>query len=186
MTPAPERIEGWRLALRLVRPEDAEYIHALRVDPAYNSHLSRVTGTAADQRRWIEAYKLREAAGTEAYYVIERLSDGGRCGVVRLYEIEGDRFTWGSWILDAGKPPKAALESAVLSFGIGFDRLGLAEGVLDVRRENTHAQAFYRRFGMRQTGADDTNLYFAFSREDFASRRRALVDILKAEAASHE
>lgn len=80
-------------------------------------------GTAEYQRRWIEAYKTCEAAGTEFYYIIE-LHDGTSCGTVRLYDIGTDIFTWGSWILDHNKPHKAALQSAVLSFGAGFHGVG--------------------------------------------------------------
>ena len=82
----PSEMTGSRLRLRPVMPEDAAFIHGLRTDPAYNTHLSPVTGTVDDQRAWIEAYKVREAAGEEIYYVIER-RDGVPCGVVRLYDI---------------------------------------------------------------------------------------------------
>ena len=78
------RVDGVQLSLRLVQPEDAAYIHELRTDPAYNGHLSTVTGTVEDQRNWIEVYKTRETVGTEFYFVIER-KDQVRCDVVRLY-----------------------------------------------------------------------------------------------------
>lgn len=81
------RVDGVRLSLRLVLPDDAAYIYDLRMDPAYNSHLSAVTGAVQDQRGWIETYKTREAARTEYYFVIER-TDGVCCGVVRLYDIK--------------------------------------------------------------------------------------------------
>lgn len=162
-----ERIEGVRLALRLVTPEDANFIHGLRLDPRYNTHLSAVTGTVADQRGWIERYKAREAAGAEYYYVIERLDTGQACGVVRLYEIEGDQFTWGSWILNEDKPPKAALESAVLSFGAAFDRLGLRIAAVDVRKGNTRALHFYEQFNMTRVSEDHQNIYFTYSAEQF-------------------
>jgi len=164
------RIEGPNLVLRFIRPDDAEYLHGLRTNPAYNQHLSTVHGTADDQRRWIEAYQVREAAGLEYYYVIER-RDGTRCGVVRLYDIVDDHFTWGSWILDDNKPSKAALESAVLSFGSGFSLPGKVRAFIDVRRENAHAQAFYRRFGMTEIAADDRNIYFHYDRAAFERDR---------------
>ena len=160
------RIDGQRLALRLVTPDDAGYIHGLRFDPRYNTHLSPVTGSAEDQRAWIERYKQREVAGQEYYYVIER-RDGQRCGVVRLYDIADGRFTWGSWILDENKPAKAALESAVLSFTVAFDKLGLERGAIDVRQENAKAIAFYRRFGMIETGDDARDIFFEYKRENF-------------------
>ncbi|OWX98813.1 GNAT family N-acetyltransferase [Thioclava sp. IC9] len=161
---APLEVSGPRLKLRAVKSDDAGYIHALRTDSAYNAHLSAVTGTVEDQRRWIEDYKLREAEGAEYYYVAERLDDGRRCGVVRLYDIEDDHFTWGSWILDKNKPQKAALESAVLSFGIGFHALGKTMALIDVRHGNNHAAAFYRRLGMDELGRDDENFYFQYLR----------------------
>ena len=75
------RIEGSNLALRLIQPDDAAYVHALRIDPAYNMYLSEVRGTIDDQRAWIERYKDREEAGEEYYYIIER-HDGTPCGTV--------------------------------------------------------------------------------------------------------
>lgn len=42
------RVEGPNLALRLIQPEDAAYIHSLRGSPSYNTHFSKVTGTLPD------------------------------------------------------------------------------------------------------------------------------------------
>ena len=169
-TQLPTSVDGPQLRLRLVTPDDAAYLHALRTDPHYNAHLSPVSGTVEDQRAWIDRYKQREAEGREGYYIIER-RDGMPCGTVRLYDIEGDRFTWGSWILDERKPPKAALESAVLSFGIGFETLDLEEAIIDVRHGNSKALSFYRRFGMNETGTDDLNVYFTYPRDRFLADR---------------
>lgn len=181
--PGMNRLEGPRLRLRLVEPDDASYIHGLRMDPRYNQHLSPVTGTADDQRAWIERYKAREAEGREYYYLIERRDNGVTCGVVRLYDIAGDSFTWGSWILDHNKPAKAALESAVLSFSAGFEQLACLRGILDVRRENAHAQSFYRRFGMTETGSDEMNIYFEYQRDAFEAQRARFMSVIHQEQA---
>ena len=163
-------IEGRQIRLRLVQPDDAAYIHGLRTDPRYNTHLSPVTGTADDQRAWLERYKDREAAGLEFYFIVERL-DGQRCGTLRLYGIEGGRFTWGSWILDENKPFKAALESAFLLYRTAFDMLGLELAQFDVRLENAKTLAFHRRLGARETGADSVNVYFEYSQADYVRDR---------------
>lgn len=172
------RVEGPNLTLRLIRPEDADYVHGLRTDPAYNRHLSEVRGTAEDQRRWIETYKAREATLRELYYVIER-KDGTPCGVVRLYDIATDSFTWGSWILDHNKTPKAALESAVLIYTIGFDALGLEKAVFDVRLDNDVTLAFHRRFGATEIRRDDRDIYFVYARDRFAADRARYLDVLE-------
>lgn len=173
------RVEGPNLVLRLVQPDDADYIHALRTDPAYNTHLSAVQGTSEDQRRWIAAYKAREAAEREFYYVITCADDGRRCGCVRLYDISGDSFTWGSWILDENKPSKAALESAVLSFDVAFGPLGLLTADIDVRNDNATAIQFYRRYGAVETHADDLNLYFRLDEATHLTHRPARMRLLE-------
>lgn len=172
-------ITGHRLRLRLVMPSDAAYIHGLRTDPAYNVHLSAVTGTVEDQRHWISAYKTREAAGIEAYYIIERI-DGQPCGTVRLYDVRPDSFGWGSWILDRNKPAKAALESAVLSFQAGFDRWTTHKARIDMRPQNSHAAAFYHRFGAVETARDTGNIRFTLSRAMFLANREAFLKIIQA------
>ncbi len=179
--PSPDiaRVEGVNLRLRLVEPDDAEFIHGLRTDPRYNTYLSEVTGSAEDQRHWIERYKMREGEGEELYYVIERRDTSAPCGVVRLYDIGRDSFTWGSWILHKSKPPKAALESAVLSLGVGFDALGIPLAHVDVRRANRRATAFYRRFGMTEVGVDDLNFYFNLAAEDFRASRLAVQRVIE-------
>lgn len=161
------RVDGPHLSLRLAVPEDAPYIYALRIDPRYNKHLSVVSGTVADQRAWIERYKAREQAGREYYYAIERRSDATPCGLVRLYDITADQFTWGSWILDHNKPAKAALESALLIYRIGFQLLGLSGSKFDVRRDNLRTLAFHRRFGAVETGRDEQNIFFEYTRARF-------------------
>ena len=164
------RVEGPNLILRLIKPDDAAYVHGLRTNPFYNSHLSKITGTVQDQRTWIEGYQAREAAGQEFYYVIER-KDGTRCGLVRLYDFDVESFTWGSGILDESKPLKAALESAVLSFGIGFGALGMHSANVDVRVANEHAAAFYRRLGMVETHQTNQDIFFSYTREQFKTER---------------
>ena len=160
--------------------EDEAYIHSLRTDQSYNEHLSTVTGSAEDQRNWIVNYKEREASGSEYYFIVER-KDGVRCGVVRLYDINGDQFNWGSWILDHNKPRKAALESALLSFGFGFEAIGLTAANVEVRVNNTRAVAFYRRFNMTETHRTEQDIFFLFPRMQFDADKGAYRSILESE-----
>lgn len=171
-------VEGPNLRLRLIEPDDAAYVCGLRTDPALNEHLSAVDGTVQDQRRWIEKYKEREARGDEFYFIIER-HDGMPCGTVRIYDITGESFTWGSWILDGNKPRKAALESALLSFGVGFDLMQRPSAKVDVRLKNTHATAFYRRLGMTETHRTEQDIYFIYPRAQFRADRPLYLKLLK-------
>jgi len=120
-------------------------------------------------------------------YMIERM-DGRRCGVVRLYGINslppatsGGDFTWGSWILDGSKPPKAALESACLVYMVAFDHLGLSQARFDVRRGNERTLAFHRRFGAQETHADERDVFFVYPRARFDADRETHFSILRGE-----
>lgn len=175
----PPVAEGPRLRLRPVRPDDAPYVHGLRLDPTYNRYLSAVNGSVEDQRNWIERYQQREADGAEIYYIIERRDTSLPCGTVRLYDIDAGHFTWGSWVLDRSKTPKAALESAVLSFGVGFFDLGKDLAQVDVRIDNTHAAAFYRRFGMQETDRTEQNIFYVYYRTQLEADIKGYMDILE-------
>ena len=172
------RALGPNLLLRLITPGDADYVYALRTNPQYNSYLSKVVGDVEDQRKWIESYKHREARAQEFYYIIER-SDGVRCGVVRLYDLEQEAFTWGSWILDANKPKKAALESAVLSFCVAFEALALRLARVDVAIQNTRAAKFYERFGMTEIKRTESQIYFQYSCEQFYADKQRFMPIIQ-------
>ena len=176
-------VAGPNLNLRLIELDDAAYVHGLRTNPAYNAHLSAVQGTVEDQSRWIEAYKPREAERRELYYVIER-KDGVRCGLVRLYDITADSFSWGSWILDHNKTRKAALESAVLSFSVGFEGLNLNSAFVTVDHDNEKALSFYRRMNMSELRRDENEIFFIYQREQFAADRPVCVDILQTEVSA--
>ena len=173
------RIEGVRLALRLAQPSDAAYIYGLRIDPTYNRYLSEVTGTVQDQEDWLRRYKEREAKGSEYYFVIERLADAQPCGLVRLYDFEADHFTWGSWILDQNKPAKAALESALLIYVQGFERLDLQKSVFDVRKNNERTLAFHNRFGAIETGRNALDVLFEYTRAQFEKDKAKHLEVLR-------
>ena len=175
-----ELIKGPNLTLRLIEPNDAAFVFGLRTNPLYNQNLSAVRGTVDDQRRWIEAYKDREAERSEFYYVIER-KDGTPCGVVRLYDIDANSFTWGSWILDANKPPKAALESAVLIYQIAFDLLDLESARFDVRGENGTTLKFHRRFGATETHQTQTDVFFTYPHSQYQADRESYMMVLRGE-----
>jgi RimJ/RimL family protein N-acetyltransferase len=157
---------GRNLRLDVIQIEDAEYLFKLRNNPKYNTYLSQINGTLQDQKKWILDYKIRESLNEEIYYVIRR-KDRTRCGLVRLYKINDENFTWGSWILDEKKPRCAAWESAILSLGVGFKSLNLPVCYVQVRRENQKALSIYDRLGMVITSEDEKDLYLEYRKSAF-------------------
>jgi capsular polysaccharide biosynthesis protein/RimJ/RimL family protein N-acetyltransferase len=164
-----EKIKGDTIGFRLVEPEDAAYIHQLRVDPLYGRYLSPAAPSLDAQRAWLEDYKAREFEGVEFYFLIER-QDTRPCGTIRIYNVTTTEATWGSFILDAAKPSKAAFEALVLVHWIIFNLMGKESALFDVRKDNDRALALYRRFGAAEIGSDEGNIYFRQTSAEFAKQ----------------
>lgn len=157
--------------LRLVEQDDAEFILSLRLDPKYNRFLSGVTNDLVAQKEWIVKYKEDERAGSQLYFIIERMDDGVRCGTVRLYDFRDDSFCWGSWILNDKKTRSAALESTLMVYEIGFGELGFKRSHFDVRKNNEAVVKYHQRMGAQQVSEDADNHYFEISPEAVALAR---------------
>jgi hypothetical protein len=166
-------------SMRLVTPDDAAYILSLRQDDRKNQHLSATTGTVDQQRAWIIAYRDRETANQERYYIL--LNDDTPCGTLRLYDYKtlpnGDRsFCWGSWIVADGAPSSTALRSALAVYQLAFTPianggLGFDHSHFDVRLGNQRVLAFHQRLGATITHQDDHNAYLTYARATYEAIR---------------
>lgn len=156
---------GKTVRLRYANVGDAEFIHSLRIDPLRNSHVSAVAGGPENQRKWLEAYKARELAGAEHYFIIEL--EGSAIGTVRIYDIQGDSFCWGSWMMKPGVPASCAMESAVLIYEFAFYSLGFARSRFDVRKANSRVVAFHQRFGATVVRESDIDFFFDYPKSAY-------------------
>lgn len=153
--------------MRYVEESDAEFILSLRLDNRYNNFLSRVDASLDGQKSWIRKYKDDERDEKQFYFIIER-NDGIPCGTVRIYDIKNDSFCWGSWILNENKTRYAALESAMLVYEFGFNRLKFKKSHFEVMKENKKVVNFHKKFGAVEIGEDDNNFYFEITQDSVA------------------
>lgn len=157
--------------LRPARPTDAAFVFCLRTDSSRNAFISKVDDDPETQRRWLEAYVAREAAGLEYYFIVESL-DGEDLGTVRIYNVGKDDFEWGSWIMKPGAPPQASLEAALGIYEFGFGPLGKASCRFEIYKDNERVVEFKRRFGAEVTGDDGTTVRFRLAAEDYRKEGR--------------
>lgn len=160
---------GKHIALRLVEIGDAELIVTLRTDARRNSHLSAVSPEVSAQASWLKRYKEREAAGSEYYFVIE--ADATAVGLLRMYDIEGPSFRWGSWIIRPGAPSYCAIESALILYDFAFESLGLTLCRFEVRKDNERVWAFHERMGATRVSEDDTQIFYEMSPSAYRNAR---------------
>lgn len=172
-----ETLRAKTIQMRLVESSDAEFILKLRLDDRYNQFLSAVSPDVESQRAWISEYKKDEESGVQYYFIIERV-DGVPCGTVRIYDLQPESFSWGSWILNEDKTRYAALESAFLVYEFGFGKLGFRKSHFEVMKGNTRVVSFHKKMGAVEIGEDEQNFYFEISDDAVAASKQKLASKL--------
>ncbi len=167
-------ISGCETRLRLVQPEDAEFILHLRTDPVRGANLSATPNSAAIQRAWLAKYEIRFSAGKEAYFIVE--NKGAACGTVRLYDYrpEHDSFSWGSWIVEAGTSPSVAIRAALLIYDLAFGPLGFSSAHFDVRQANCSVWRFHEKMGASLLSGNEQDRFYAYTVNEYLRRRAEL------------
>lgn len=165
---------GKTVQLREVVPGDAAFIYGLRRDPELGRHLSPTPGGVEAQKAYLEAYAKKE---DEFYFIITTLAKEP-LGAIRLYDVRGDSFCWGSWILRRGAPYGASVESLLLLFDFAFFSQHYARTHFDVRKANTRVASFYLKLGARVVREDELNLYLDYDRARYLETRRKYAKLL--------
>lgn len=165
--------------LRLAEVGDANFILSLRINEMYNKYLSYVENNIDKQKRWLEDYKIKEAASKEYYFIVHRNSDSQPIGTVRVYDFRPfeESFCWGSWILNEKKTKYAALECAILIYDYAFFELGFKRCHMDIRKENLKVIDFHKRFGVKIVSETTDDLFGIYNIEDYKAIRDSIVKI---------
>lgn len=159
---------GKSIFFREVEITDAEFIVSLRTDPEKGKHLSVTSSDVEQQSRFISTYR---ESRTDFYFIISDW-EWNRLGTIRIYDIQGNSFCWGSWILTAAAPPHAAIESALLVYDYAFFSLHYSQSHFDVRKENVRVVDFHKRFGAVIIAEDQQNYYFKYDISAYIETRQ--------------
>lgn len=165
------------IRLRLITKEDASFVLSLRANDTYNAYLSAVFPHMNEKQAWLAQYQAAEAAGKEFCFIIERL-DGTACGTVRVFDLKGDSFSWGSWILNQDKTLYAAIESALLVYRFGFEHLGCNQSHFAVMTDNARVLSFHEKMGAKKAGEDALDSFYTIDKNSvyaYQSRMRKIV-----------
>ncbi len=142
-------VEGQAFRLRPVSSDDAAFIARLRSDPDLSRFIHATSPDPQLQVRWIEQYFGRPG---DYYFVVERrvrhVGVEGREGTIGIYDVNvaAGAAEWGRWVLRSGS--LAAVESAVLVYRTGFERLGLNLMYCRTIAENRQVVQFHESFGL--------------------------------------
>ena len=168
-----ETIERYGLTVRLVDEDDAEFIYTLRTNSKLSRYISHTDERLENQVEWIKKYKIREAACQEYYFMF--LYEGVRLGVVRVYDIEKDHFTQGSWVFSPEAPLGSSVLGNVIGSEMGFDIPGMEYFLSDVRKGNS-PHKYVRVYHPEIVAEDDENVYYKLSKERFEQYKHVHID----------
>jgi len=160
-------ISGKNVDLRRIDVSDAEFVLSLRIDPEINQYLSPVDNDLEKQREWIK----RCMADPEQWYFIIQSKKQQPVGTVRIYDIQGKSFCWGSWIVIPEARRYASFESAVLLYHYAFFELGFESTHMDVRKKNESVIRFHIRFGATITHENELDVFLTFNKEIFVQKQ---------------
>lgn len=151
-------ITGKNIDLRDVEIDDAAFILALRTDTKKSKHLHQTANDLEQQENYLQQYKQ----GNNTWYFIIESKNAERLGTIRIYDIKGDSFCWGSWLIIDNAPKTTAIESALLVYEYAFYQLGFKRAHFDVRKENARVVDFHQRFGAKIVDEDELDYFFEY------------------------
>lgn len=174
-------LQSKTIYLRLAQPNDAQFIHSLRINETYNKYLSKVDEDISMQKKWLIEYKKREELGLEFYYIIHRRDNSLPIGTVRIYDFLGDKdsFSWGSWILNENKTRYAALECALLIYDFAFFSLNFKRCHMNIRKNNIKVIDFHAKFGVKIIAETELDLLGHYFPKDYLQIRNDIIKVIK-------
>lgn len=170
-------MKKYGIDIRLVNEEDTPFILSLRADKWLTRYIHQTDDNEDKQRQWIREYKKRESAGLEYYFIYSK--NGKPFGLNRIYAINGDSCTSGSWLCTPGTPVNLSISIALINRDIMFDILRLKEDNFDVRKENLKVQKFHLMTGSVKTGETELDILFRATPETHEMGKRKILKLLK-------
>ena len=169
-----EKLNGKYVNLREVTVDDADFILSLRCNENKSRFLHKTEDNLENQVAYIKNYF---EIPDEWYFIIEN-KKGERIGTYRIYDVQGDSFCIGSWLMIDGVSPAESFESDWILRMYGFDVLGFKRIHFDVRKGNKKVIAYHKMVGARITGETELDWLWEITREEYVAKAKLLLEAL--------
>lgn len=177
--PSDFSMKKYGIEVRLVKEDDTTFILKLRTDKNQSKFLNHTDNDERKQRQWIRDYKIREAEGKDYYFIYSK--DGVPFGLNRIYNINDNTCTGGSWVCMPGTPVNSSIPTSLLLRDIMFDILDLKEDNFEVRKGNLKVQKFHLMTGSVKTGETELDFLYQATPETHKKGKKKILKILNIE-----
>ncbi len=165
-----EKLKGKYVNLREVTVEDAEFILKLRCDEKKSRFLHKTEYNVEKQKEYIKNYLKKD---NEWYFIIENKKHIP-LGTIRIYDVEDDKFTGGSWLMVYGATSQETLEGEILMKEYAFNVLGFNKNCFDVRKANKKVVRFHKIWGAKIVSENDYDYFFELTKKDFENNKNKI------------
>ena len=169
-----EALKGKFVNLREVTTDDAEFILKLRCDEKKSRFLHKTEYNVEKQVEYIKNYLKKD---NEWYFIIEN-KEYKPLGTVRIYDVEGDKYTGGSWLMIDGASPKETIEGDLLLKEYSFNVLNFSKNIFQVSKGNNKVIRYHKICGAEILSENDLEYNFLLTKEMYIKNRDNLMRIL--------
>lgn len=162
---------------RPVTIQDADFIVSIRTNPQLSQFISETNISIQKQKDWICDYQKRNKNETEHYFISCDLN-GVPWGTVRIYNIDANDSTGGSWVIKLGAPLGVTLESYLVPLFFAFEILRHRRQHIDVRKKNKKVLKWHELCGAKFIREDNLDRYYYYDAEAYAFARAKVKKIL--------
>lgn len=171
LLPADFELERYGIHVRLVSEADSPFILTLRTDEKLGRFIHATSPDVQQQIEWTRKYKEREKQGEDYYFVFEK-PKGNPLGVCRIYDINNDNFTIGSWLFKKDAPVGAAILGDIITREIAFSLFPHSILNFDVRKANLNVNRYQATYKPQIVREDELSYYYTCSKENFEKYKK--------------
>lgn len=169
--------EKFGLKIRLVTVDDAKFILDLRLDPDLSKNIHSVNSSLEKQIEWIEGYKIKEKQQKELYFIF--LDNEERLGLYRIYAINENDLTIGSWVFRKDVSSKYAILADIIIKDYVFEHFPRHKLFFDVRRNNRGVLKYHSRFNPVIIAENELDIYFELPQSNYICGRKKVLEALQ-------
>lgn len=177
LLPTNFEMNKYGLHARFVIESDAEFILSLRTNPKLSRYLHSTDNDVTEQKKWIKKYKEREANGTDYYFIYD--SNGEYVGVNRIYNMQDESCTGGSWICNPDVGPAQSIATVLISRDVMFEVLGFKEELFEVQKGNNQVLKFHYMMGSELVEENEVEYHLRLKSNEYFTKREKIIKLLR-------
>ncbi|WP_298069566.1 GNAT family N-acetyltransferase [uncultured Mailhella sp.] len=170
----PEMLQGKYVNLREVTLDDAAFILELRTDEKKSRFLHK---TDHDLQKQIDYLKRYFTLDNEWYFIIENKKHEP-LGTTRIYNVQGARFTGGSWLMKDGATPQESFEGDLLLRRYAYESLNFEESIFCVHKDNIKVVRYHKICGSKIIDKTEFEYIFMSNRSSYWTNKDKLFSML--------